>query len=449
MPHSSETIGVFASALAKAQSELINPEKSRVATIRSPFPREGDRTFRYASLSSGLEIVRKTLGKHEIATVQRTSIDNEAGVVRLTTVLAHASGEWVSSDWPVCPVGDTAAPHRMGAALTYARRYALFTLVGIAGEDDLDAPDLPISTSGTGSNGGRPAKANGAPINDNAPLPSLSAGQSRTGNPRLSKPVLDPSGSASLRDRLVSEVAALDATESAINWAGQSIDAKNTLDNGDAVIVEAAFRDRMRMLQPEIYPTTDSVTPREADPAAESVPASEPTNSAIPASAERARAPTARARTSPGFAMRLEGATGVASVPRRSRDKEHLRFVCRQPCTVCGRTPCEAHHLRFAQPRAMGRRVSDEFTVPLCRLHHRELHKVGNELSWWKELNIDPLPIALRFWQLTRGVFTPATEGAKPEPQMPADSQELLEGSASPSSSAQSVSYEEDGSAIA
>src|SRR6478609_2953371 len=162
MPHSSESIGAIASALAKAQSELINPEKSLVATIRSPFPREGDRTFRYASLSSGLEIVRKTLGKHEIATVQRTSIDNEAGLVRLTTVLAHASGEWVSSDWPVCPVGDTAAPHRMGAALTYARRYALFTLVGIAGEDDLDAPDLSVSITDTGSPGTKPPqKING------------------------------------------------------------------------------------------------------------------------------------------------------------------------------------------------------------------------------------------------------------------------------------------------
>src|SRR6266446_6764589 len=84
----------------------------------------------------------QALGKHEIATAQTTSIDNEAGLIRLTTVLAHSSGEWVSSDWPVCPVGETAAPHRMGAALTYARRYALFKLVGIAGEDDLDAPDL-------------------------------------------------------------------------------------------------------------------------------------------------------------------------------------------------------------------------------------------------------------------------------------------------------------------
>ena len=153
MQRSSDSIGAIASALAKAQSELTNPEKSLVATIRSPFPREGDRTFRYASLSSGLDIVRKALGKHEIAIVQTTGIDREAGLVRLTTVLAHASGEWVSSDWPVCAIGDIAAPHKMGAALTYARRYALFTLAGIAGEDDLDAPDLPLSVNDNGAGG--------------------------------------------------------------------------------------------------------------------------------------------------------------------------------------------------------------------------------------------------------------------------------------------------------
>src|ERR1700746_2344260 len=142
MHRSSETIGAIAGALAKAQAELTNPEKSLSATIRSPFPRDADRTFRYAPLSSGLDIVRKTLGRHEIAALQSTEIDKEAGLIRLTTILAHSSGEWVSSEWPVCPVAETAAPHRMGAALTYARRYALFTLVGIAGEDDLDAPDL-------------------------------------------------------------------------------------------------------------------------------------------------------------------------------------------------------------------------------------------------------------------------------------------------------------------
>src|SRR5689334_13993361 len=142
MHRSSDTIATIAAALAKAQVELTNPEKSLVATIRSPFPREVDRTFRYAPLSSGLDIVRKSLGRHEIATIQATGIDKEAGLLRLTTVLTHSSGEWISSEWPVCQISDIASAQRMGAALTYARRYALFTLVGIAGEDDLDAPDL-------------------------------------------------------------------------------------------------------------------------------------------------------------------------------------------------------------------------------------------------------------------------------------------------------------------
>src|SRR5262249_33918526 len=131
-----------AAALAKAQAELVNPEKSLVATIRSDAPRVTEQTFRYAPLSSGLDIVRKTLSQYEIALVQTTPIDQAAGTVNLTTVLAHSSGEWIASDWPVCTVAETAQPHRMGAALTYARRYALFTLVGIAGEDDVDAPDL-------------------------------------------------------------------------------------------------------------------------------------------------------------------------------------------------------------------------------------------------------------------------------------------------------------------
>src|SRR5690349_16523678 len=145
MQRSSESVGALAAALAKAQAEIANPERSLTATIVSPFPREGSRTFRYAPLSSGLDLVRKCLGRHEIATVQATAIDQDTGLIKLTTTLVHASGEWVSSDWPVCPVSETAAPHRLGAALTYARRYALFTLVGIAGENDLDAPDLPAA----------------------------------------------------------------------------------------------------------------------------------------------------------------------------------------------------------------------------------------------------------------------------------------------------------------
>src|SRR5438270_13487747 len=116
MHRSSETIGALAAALAKAQGELTNPERSLVASIRSPFPREeGSRTFRYASLASGLDIVRKALGRHGTATVQTAAIDQASGQIRLTTLLAHASGEWISSDWPVCPLSGTAAPHRTGA----------------------------------------------------------------------------------------------------------------------------------------------------------------------------------------------------------------------------------------------------------------------------------------------------------------------------------------------
>src|SRR3954462_15082687 len=160
MHRSSETIGAIAAALARAQAEITNPEKSLEGTIPAP-PLGGiERSFRYASLSSGLEIVRKSLGRHEIATVQTTAINRESGLIQLTTVLAHSSGEWVSSDWPVCPVSETAVPQRMGAALTYARRYGLFTLVGIAGEDDLDAPDLlnaaPPSPSPRVSGSGQP-----------------------------------------------------------------------------------------------------------------------------------------------------------------------------------------------------------------------------------------------------------------------------------------------------
>src|SRR5215831_6829476 len=136
----SESIGTIAAALAKAQAELTNPEKSLVAAIR--FTVKGDGTFRYAPLSSGLDIVRQGLGRDEIATIQTTAIYKDAGLLRLTTVLAHSSGEWISSEWPVCAIAEIASAQRMGAALTYARRYALFTLVGIAGEDDLDAPDF-------------------------------------------------------------------------------------------------------------------------------------------------------------------------------------------------------------------------------------------------------------------------------------------------------------------
>ncbi len=89
---------------------------------------------------------------------------------------------------------------------------------------------------------------------------------------------------------------------------------------------------------------------------------------------------------------------------RRLRDKTHLKFVASQPCLICGRSPADAHHLRFTQPRGMGLKVSDEFTVPLCRIHHRDVHSHGDELAWWKRRAIDPVATSRMLWVSTRGI---------------------------------------------
>src|SRR5436190_1182996 len=212
MQRSSPSIAALATALAKAQIELTNPEKSLIGEIEPRRGEGGARQFRYAPLSSGLEIVRKTLGQHEIATVQTTAVDQAVGIVNLTTILAHSSGEWIASEWPVCPIVETERPHRMGAALTYARRYALFTLVGIAGEDDLDAPDLigPVPQteklnieSKSVGNGGRQAVSN------------RKAGRVRAN--KFSSPLpnseLSVALSASLRAELLREIECLGAAD--------------------------------------------------------------------------------------------------------------------------------------------------------------------------------------------------------------------------------------------
>src|SRR5438105_7494048 len=226
MRRSSESVAALASALAKAQAELVNPEKSLTATILTGRPGDSERSFRYAPLSSGLDIVRKTLGQHEIATLQTTAIDHTAGMVNLTTTLAHASGEWIASDWPVCPIAETANPQRMGAALTYARRYALFTLVGIAGEDDLDAPDLcdgprwpapPADERSLKPEHGQPPVQQRKPEN----------GQRRHGMHGERARALEPEQSAALREKLLTAVGNITSADSAVIWAREAIAAKN------------------------------------------------------------------------------------------------------------------------------------------------------------------------------------------------------------------------------
>src|SRR5262245_724739 len=257
MHRSSDSIGAIATALAKAQAELTNPEKSLVATIRSPFPQQDDRTFRYAPLSSGLDIVRKILGKHEIATVQTTSIDKDSGLIRLYTVLAHASGEWISSDWPVCQISETAAPQRMGTALTYARRYALFTLVGIAGEDDLDAPDLPASKLEQRGSGAPPSNRTAPPAARPGRTPAKAA-------LAATRPLLGAEESAELRDRLLPEIAKLLSADEMFAWACRILPVKNKLLGADAQFIEEAFRARMSALGISADLPEQSVDPKPA-----------------------------------------------------------------------------------------------------------------------------------------------------------------------------------------
>ncbi len=317
MHRSSDSIAALAAALAKAQSELSNPEKSLVATIGAERPGEGPRTFRYAPLSSGLDIIRKALGQQQIATVQTTAIDASAGTVNLTTVLAHASGEWIASDWPVCRLADTAAPHRMGAALTYAVR----------------------------------------------------------------------------------EVASLGSAVEAAQWARTAFPAKNTLTASDARLLEVAFELRLSSFESDGPQRDVGVaspgTPGQANPAA-TAPGPQSAVSGL-RSVNGARA-AKRGAKPPG----IDKSVLPIGEPRRYRDRGHLEFVAAQSCLICERRPCDPHHLRFAQKRALGRRVSDEFTVPLCRLHHREAHRSRDERAWWRRLGLDSIKIAEMLWRKTR-----------------------------------------------
>lgn len=390
MQRSSDKIGALATALAKAQAEIANPEKSLTAIIESPFPREGQRTFRYASLSAGLDIVRKCLGQHEIATVQATAIDRDTGLIKLTTTLVHASGEWVSSDWPVCSASETAAPHRMGAALTYARRYALFTLVGIAGEDDMDAPDLDLQTASPGPQNAPPTNKSGLnghkPSTNAKPFqrPAKGADRAPVGV------VLSGEASAVQRDQLLAELEGI-ALGDLDAWTLRAWPKANSLTRSDGDQLRAAFQVRLAGLAgtPDLPAAADLPPP------------------------------------DPGVQSRIDKSLLAIPVVRRLRDKTHLRFVATQRCLVCGRQPCDAHHLRFAQSRGLSLKVSDEFTVPLCRGHHRELHRAGKEVDWWTRTGIEPVEVARRLWlethPLARSASRPEQDGAPAEAELATD----------------------------
>jgi hypothetical protein len=254
----------------------------------------------------------------------------------------------------------------MGAALTYARRYALFTLVGIAGEDDVDAPDL---TAIAKADTDEPSGPDGRDFNKSV---YAGAGDSnvrrRTQPERPARVVLPAEQSTLARDRLLAELAGVHSSDEAASWAHQSLSSKNKLTVSDAQIVEARFEAKLANFNDQ-----QPAEPTEA-----------PQNQIVAPLAQLspdAAKPTAAPSKEPGIRHGR-----VAAKTIRLRDSDHRKFVSSQPCLVCGRTPADAHHLRFAQPRALGRKVSDEFTVPVCRVHHRELHRHGNEAAWWRSI---------------------------------------------------------------
>ena len=287
-----------------------------------------------------------------------------------------------------------ASPQRMGAALTYARRYALFTLVGIAGEDDLDAPDLgppqdPEPGSPPEPNGQSEPRGHVATGHANG-----SRGRRRPPAPRL---LLQPDASAVLREQLLIELGAIATADEAALWAQRKLPAKNTLTPADADVIEQAFRAKLQSVE-RMETDQAASTPASADQRDKSDAQSGPNglDTGLPPD-------SIIISDAPKLAPAEEDqSVGALTKPIRKRDKAHRDFVCSQPCLICGRRPSDAHHIRFGQPRALGRKVSDEFTVPLCRVHHRDLHRRSDEKAWWEAAKIEPMAIAQRLWRETR-----------------------------------------------
>ena len=187
--------------------------------------------------------------------------------------------------------------------------------------------------------------------------------------------------SASLREQLLGQLLSIHSVDEAANWAHRVVGAKNSLPAADAERVEQAFQARLASI------TADAGAP----------------------STQKVEPPLPR----PGRKKRRRVAVVDKSLlalpaPRRIRDRDHVKSVAKQPCLICGRRPADAHHLRFAQAPALGRKVSDEFTVPLCRGHHREVHRCGDEASWWAKIGIDAAATARVLWLKTHPLPTAA-----------------------------------------
>jgi hypothetical protein len=204
---------------------------------------------------------------------------------------------------------------------------------------------------------------------------------------------LDPEQSATLREKLLAELGKITSADSVPNWARGALTAKNSLTAADAKLVEHAFERRLSEL-----------------------PSSDP-----PAAGLEAIATTKS--SDPGQVKGIDKSILTVAAPRRYRNRKHLRYVAQQACLICGRKPSDPHHLGFTQPRALGRKVSDEFAVPLCRGHHRAVHRSRDERTWWRQAGIDPIRVARRLWKETHGMGQQQSERpASPRPHAAAAS---------------------------
>jgi hypothetical protein len=208
-------------------------------------------------------------------------------------------------------------------------------------------------------------------------------GRAPQGRNREIPPTLRPDQSTELREKLVTEIGEITTVELVADWARGVLTAKNSLVEADAKLVEEAFERRLSQL-----PSSDTAALSHDD--------SSGTQVAGPLET------VATENSDAGQAKGIDKSVLAVPAPRRYRNKEHLRYVAQRPCLLCGRKPSDPHHLRFMQPRALGRKASDEFVVPLCRVHHREVHRAGNERAWWKQTSIDPLKVARKLWKQTR-----------------------------------------------
>jgi hypothetical protein len=250
-------------------------------------------------------------------------------------------------------------------------------------EDDIDAPDLCAGPTSLSSSTGLERALQRGDGNSPGQPQGTGNGRRRGSKKSGSRVILDPTQSAHLRDKLLLEVEKITSADLATTWASEALAAKNSLTADDAKLVEEAFERRLSEL-----PSFDSAGSSNDGPSVTLI--AGPQETGTPE------------RSDAGPAKGIDKSLLALAAPRRYRNREHLRYVMQQPCLICGRKPSDPHHLRYMQPRALDRKASDEFAVPLCRVHHRAAHRVGDERAWWKAAGIDPIKIARRLWKQTR-----------------------------------------------